>query len=179
MYSLIIYYVVSLNEFYSAINKVENSLIRTDADELTYNLHIMIRFDLELQLLEGKLKVKDLPEAWNARYLNDLGVVVPSDSKGCLQDVHWYAGLIGGQFQGYTLGNIMSSQFYQAAEESIPHLSNEIKEGSFKSLKNWLQQNLHKHGKKFTGPEVLKMATKKDLTAEPYMQYLRKKFPIK
>ena len=170
---------VSLKDFYSAINKVSSSLIRTDADELTYNLHVMIRFNLEIEMLEGKLKVKDLPEAWNARYLNDLGVIVPNDAVGCLQDVHWYASLIGGQFQGYTLGNIMSAQFYDSAEQSLPNLASEIKNGSFVNLKNWLEQNLHKHGKKFSGLEVLKMATKKDLTIDPYMAYLRKKFPIK
>lgn len=170
---------VSLKEFYSAINKVSTSLIRTDADELTYNLHVMIRFNLELEMLEGKLKVKDLPEAWNACYLNDLGVVVPNDSMGCMQDVHWYGGFIGGQFQGYTLGNIMSAQFYESAEQSIPNLATEIKEGTFVNLKNWLEQNLHKYGKKFTGLEVLKMATQKDLTIDPYVNYLKKKFPIK
>ncbi len=170
---------VSLNNFYCAINKVSASLIRTDADELTYNLHVIIRFNLELEMLEGKLKVKDLPEAWNSRYLNDLGVVVPNDAEGCMQDVHWYGSLIGGQFQGYTLGNIMSAQFYESAEIAIPNLSAEIKEGNFASLKGWLGQNLHKYGKKFTGLEVLKMATKKDLTIDPYMAYLRKKFPIK
>jgi carboxypeptidase Taq len=170
---------VSLNNFYSAINKVSTSLIRTDADELTYNLHVIIRFNLELEMLEGKLKVKDLPEAWNAQYLNSLDVVVPSDTEGCMQDVHWYAGLIGGQFQGYTLGNIMSAQFYESAEQTLSNLSTEIKEGKFANLKTWLEQNLHKYGKKFTGLEVLKMATKKNLTIDPYMAYLKKKFPIK
>ncbi|WP_148697643.1 carboxypeptidase M32 [Silvanigrella aquatica] len=170
---------VSLKEFYLAINKVSANLIRTDADELTYNLHVMIRFQLELEMLEGKLKVKDLPEAWNAYYLKDLGLKVPSDSLGCLQDTHWYGSLIGGQFQGYTLGNIMSAQFYEAAEKAIPNLSSQFKEGHFSPLKNWLEQNLHKYGKKFKGLEVLKRATQKDLTIEPYMNYLRKKFPIK
>lgn len=170
---------VSLKEFYAAINKVTNSLIRTDSDELTYNVHVLIRFQLELEMLEGKLKVKDLPEAWNARYLSDLGVVVPNDSEGCLQDVHWYSGLIGGQFQGYALGNIMSAQFYEAASQAHPNLSHEFKDGNFSNLKNWLQQNLHKNGKKFTGLEVLKMATQEEFTIDPYMNYLKKKFPIK
>lgn len=170
---------VSLLEFYSAINKVSNSLIRTDADELTYNIHVMIRFDLELQMLEGNLKVKDLPEAWNSRYLSDLGMNVPSDSLGCLQDVHWFCGLIGGEFQGYTLGNIMSAQFFEAAENANPLLSNEIKNGSFENLKKWLEKNLYQHGKKYNGLEVLKKATNKDLTIDPYMSYLKKKYPIK
>ena len=106
---------VPLDTFYRAINKVERSLIRTDADEVTYNLHVMLRFDLELDLLEGRLAVKDLPEAWRARFQSDLGIPVPDDKDGVLQDVHWYAGTIGGAFQGYTLGNILSAQFFAAA----------------------------------------------------------------
>ena len=96
--------------FHRAINRVERSLIRTDADELTYNLHVMIRFDLELEMLEGRLAVRDLRDAWNERYRSDLGVVPERDGDGVLQDVHWYAGLIGGQFQGYAIGNVMSAQ---------------------------------------------------------------------
>ncbi len=114
---------VSLDAFYRAINKVQPSLIRTDADEVTYNLHVMVRFDLELALLEGTLAVRDLPEAWRERYAADLGIAPPDDRDGVLQDVHWYGGLIGGAFQGYTLGNIMSAQFYDAAvraHSSIP-----------------------------------------------------------
>ncbi|RYZ76269.1 MAG: carboxypeptidase M32, partial [Proteobacteria bacterium] len=96
----------SLETFYKAINRVEQSLIRTDADEVTYNLHVMIRFDLESQLLEGKLRIKDLPDAWNARYKSDLGLTPPDARTGVLQDVHWFSDVIGGAFQGYTIGNI-------------------------------------------------------------------------
>lgn len=170
---------VSLNEFYAAINQVSKSLIRTDADELHYNLHVMIRFELELDMLEGRVKIKDLPEAWNAAYARDLGVVPPDDALGCMQDIHWYDGLIGGQFQGYTLGNIMSAQFFAAAERSNPNIWGGIKTGNFKPLQSWLQQNLYQYGKKYTSLEVLKQATGDPLHIEPYMQYLRKKFPIK
>ena len=111
---------VPLETFYRAINKVERSLIRTDADEVTYNLHVMMRFDLELDLLEGRLAVKDLPEAWRARFQADFGIAPPDDRDGCLQDVHWYAGGVGGGFQGYTLGNILSAQFYAAALQRPP-----------------------------------------------------------
>ena len=104
-----------LETFYRAINKVARSLIRTDADEVTYNLHVMMRFDLELALLEGRLAVKDLPEAWRARFAADFGIAPPDDRDGCLQDVHWYAGAVGGGFQGYTIGNILAAQFYAAA----------------------------------------------------------------
>jgi carboxypeptidase Taq len=107
--------------FYRAINKVQRSLIRTDADEVTYNLHIMMRFDLELELLEGSLRVKDLPEAWRARMTPDLGLAPDDDRDGCLQDVHWYGvGTVGGGFQSYTIGNILSAQFCDAAVKAHP-----------------------------------------------------------
>lgn len=167
---------VSVDEFYKAINKVTPSLIRTDADELTYNLHVMIRFDLELAMLEGNLKIADLPQAWNERYKKDLGVDVPNDNLGCLQDVHWFCSFVGGQFQGYTLGNIMSAQFYTAALKANPIIENEIREGKFETLRNWLTKNLHQYGKKFTGLEVLKKATGQELNIEPYLSYLKKKF---
>src|SRR6516165_9600261 len=122
---------VPLDTFYRAINKVERSLIRTDADELTYNLHIMLRFDLELKLLEGRLRVKDLPEAWRAGMQADLGVAPSGDRDGCLQDVHWYFGSIGGGFQSYTIGNILSAQFYDATMKAHPDISSEIANGKF------------------------------------------------
>src|SRR5690606_5740073 len=113
---------VSLDEFYRAINKVQPSLIRVEADEVTYNLHVIIRFELECELLEGSLSVADLPETWRARYEEYLGVTPPDDRDGVLQDVHWYAGPIGGQFQGYTLGNILTGLFYQAALQANPSI---------------------------------------------------------
>ena len=111
---------IEFETFYRAINKVQRSLIRTDADEVTYNLHIMMRFDLELELLEGHLRVKDLPEAWRARMQADLGLAPADDRDGCLQDVHWYGGTVGGGFQSYTIGNILSAQFYAAALKTVP-----------------------------------------------------------
>ncbi|HBY08716.1 MAG TPA: carboxypeptidase, partial [Chloroflexi bacterium] len=129
---------VPLDTFYRAINKVQPSLIRTDADEVTYNLHVMIRFDLEMDLLEGKLAIKDLPEAWHARYESDLGLRAPSDVNGVLQDVHWYFGLIGGMFQGYTLGNIINGTWYATALESHPEIPANFATGKFDTLRNWL-----------------------------------------
>ncbi len=126
---------VPLDAFYRAINRVEPSLIRTDADELTYNLHVMLRFDLEVELLEGRLAVRDLPEAWRERYRADLGVVPPDDRDGVLQDMHWYHGSIGGAFQGYTLGNILSAQFFDAAVTAVPSIPDEIERGEFGSLR--------------------------------------------
>ena len=130
---------VTLDTFYRAINVVRRSLIRTDADEVTYNLHPMIRFEFELQLLEGALSVKDLPEAWHAAYQKDLGVRALDDRDGVLQDVHWFAGLVGGMFQGYTLGNILSAQFYQQALKVHPDIPAEISQGKFDTLHSWLR----------------------------------------
>jgi carboxypeptidase Taq len=167
---------VPLDVFYRAINRVERSLIRTDADEVTYNLHVMIRFDFELQLLEGKLAVRDLPEAWRERYKADLGVASPDDRDGVLQDVHWYGGQIGGSFQGYTLGNILSAQFFDAAIRANPQIPDQIASGAFTPLHAWLQQNIYQHGAKFTANELVKRATGQPLTIEPYIRYLRTKY---
>lgn len=167
---------VSLDTFYRAVNKVERSLIRTDADEVTYNLHVMLRFDFELDLLEGKLAVRDLPEAWKARYQSDLGIRPPDDKDGVLQDVHWYAGLVGGSFQGYTLGNIMGAMFFDAALKARPTISEEITKGEFGTLHTWLRENVYREGRKFTASEVLERATGLSLTIDPYIRYLTAKY---
>jgi carboxypeptidase Taq len=166
----------SLETFYRAINKVDRTLIRTDADEVTYNLHVMIRFDLELAMLEGSLAVRDLPEAWNERYREDLGIVPPSDREGVLQDVHWYTGQIGGMFQGYTLGNIMSAQFFEAALAAQPEIPVHIQQGNFEPLHYWLKQNIYQHGRKYTPAEVVEQATGRSLTIEPFIRYIQKKY---
>lgn len=167
---------VDLDTFYRAINKVEPSLIRTDADELTYNLHVMIRFDLELAMLEGKLAIKDLPEAWRERYKSDLGVFDQGDRDGVLQDVHWHFGPIGGMFQGYTLGNILSAQYYEAALQAHPHIPDEIRQGQFSTLHGWLKENIYQHGAKYNALELTERATGSPLTIDPYIGYLKKKF---
>ncbi|MBE7529495.1 MAG: carboxypeptidase M32 [Ardenticatenaceae bacterium] len=167
---------VSQDTFYRAINKVQPSLIRTDADEVTYNLHVMIRFDLELALLEGTLAVQDLPEAWHARYEADLGVRAPSDVDGVLQDVHWYAGTVGGSFQGYTLGNVMSALFFEQALRAHPAIPAEIEQGEFGTLHGWLRENIYRHGRKFTANELIERVTGGPLTTEPYIRYLRTKY---
>ncbi len=166
----------SVRDFYRASNKVSRSLIRTDADEVTYNLHVMIRFALELELLEGSLEISDLPEAWHARYESDLGVRAPSDVDGVMQDVHWYAGTIGGSFQGYTLGNIMASQFYDAALEAHPNIPADIAQGHFEQLHSWLKENLYVHGVKFTPNELLNNITGGPLKIEAYIKYLKEKY---
>ncbi len=167
---------VPLDTFYRAINKVQRSLIRTDADEVTYNLHVMLRFDLELELLEGTLQARDLPEAWRERYRADLGITPPDERDGVLQDVHWFGGIVGGSFQGYTLGNILSAQFYETATLAHPLIEQEIAAGEFGTLHGWLKDNLYQHGRKYTAPELVERATGGPLSIEPYMRYLRGKF---
>ncbi len=167
---------VSLDQFYRAINKVQPSLIRTDADEVTYNLHVMIRFDLELDLLDGRLKIADLPEAWHARYQQDLGVRAPDDRDGVLQDVHWHGSFIGGQFQCYTLGNIMAAQFYAAAVRKHPSIPAEVAKGEFATLRGWLRENVYQHGAKFTAAELLQRATGKPMGTDDYIAYLWNKY---
>nr|PZN57216.1 MAG: carboxypeptidase [Chloroflexota bacterium] len=167
---------VSLDAFYRAVNNVRRSLIRTDADEVTYNLHVMLRFDLEVALLEGKLEVRHLPEAWNDRYRSDLGIVPPDDRDGVLQDVHWFSGLIGGMFQGYTLGNILSAQFFEAATTAHPEILTEIGQGRFSTLHGWLKENLYRHGRKFTTHELVQRVTGGPISVEPYLRYLKTKY---
>ena len=167
---------VPLDTFYRAINKVQRSLIRTDADEVTYNLHVMMRFDFELALLEGKLAVKDLPEAWRERFKTDLGIVPPDDRDGVLQDVHWYSGPIGGAFQGYTLGNILSAQFFEAACRAHPEIPEEIGRGEFATLHAWLRENIYQHGRKYLPLELVERVTGGPIRIEPYIRYLRAKY---
>lgn len=167
---------VSLETFYRAINKVARSLIRTDADEVTYNLHVMIRFDLELALLEGNLAVRDLPEAWNERYRSDLGVIPPTDKDGVLQDVHWYSARVGGMFQGYTLGNLMSAQFFETALAELPTIPEQIEQGNFQLLYAWLQDKIYRHGCKFTAAETIQRVTGRSLKTEPLIRYIQRKY---
>jgi carboxypeptidase Taq len=167
---------VPLETFFRAINKVERSLIRTDADEVTYNLHVMLRFDLELDLLEGRLAVKDLPEAWHARFQADFGLAPPDDRDGCLQDVHWYGGSVGGAFQSYTIGNILSAQFYAAALKAHPDIPQAIAKGEFGTLRSWLSDRLYRHGRKFKPGEIVERATGMPMTIAPYVAYLRAKY---
>lgn len=167
---------IPLEQYYRAINRVIPSLVRTDADEVTYNLHVMLRFELEMQMLEGTLEVRHLPQAWNDLYRSDLGVAPAEDKDGCLQDVHWYSGKIGGAFQGYTLGNIMSAAFYDAALQAHPEISMEIEHGQFGALLGWLRENIYRHGCVFTADEMVERITGGPLRIEPYMDYLRTKY---
>jgi carboxypeptidase Taq len=165
----------SLEDFYRAINRVENSLIRVEADEATYNLHIMIRFELEKELLEGRVDVRKLPGAWNDRMEEYLGVRPESDAEGVLQDIHWSLGAIG-YFPTYALGNLMSTQLFNAARKAIPNLDDRIRQGSFSELLAWLRENVHRHGRKKSAGEILTDATGSGLAVDSWIQYIRGKY---
>ena len=139
-------------------------------------LHIMLRFDFELALLEGRLEVKDLPEAWRARFETDFGTAPCDDRDGCLQDAHWYAGAVGGGFQGYAIGNILGAQFYAAALRAHPQIPSEMARGRFGALHAWLREHLYRHGRKFTPDELVERATGSPMSIAPYIAYLRDKY---
>jgi len=162
-------------ELYQAINRVQPSFIRVEADEVTYNLHILLRFELETQLLEGTLSVMDLPDAWNAKMQEYLGITPPNDTLGCLQDIHWAGGLIG-YFPTYTIGNLLSAQLREAMLHDIPNLETLIEQGEFSSILQWLRQHIHVYGRKFLPQELVILATGKPLSADPYLTYLQTKF---
>lgn len=166
---------VSLEAFYKAINKVKPSFIRVEADEATYNLHIMLRLELEIALAEGSLEVKDLPEAWNARMQEYLGIVPPDDRLGVLQDVHWSAGLIG-YFPTYALGNLVSAQLWEVIHRDLPDLESRIARGEFADLLAWLREKIHRHGAKFEPQDLIQRVTGSPITPEPYLRYLTAKY---
>ncbi len=161
---------------YRAVNRVRRSLIRTDADELTYNLHVIVRFDLELELLAGTLSVADLPEAWAERYRSDLGVVPNGAADGVLQDLHWFGGAIPGHFQGYTIGNVLSVAFFDAARSALGDLDAQIAAGDFAPLRAWLREHVHAHGRRYPPLELAQRVTGAPLRVEPYLGYLRAKY---
>ena len=161
--------------FYRAINKVHPSFIRVEADEVTYCLHIMLRFELENALVERKLKVAEVPEAWNAKMKEYLGIVPPDDVRGCLQDIHWSGGMIG-YFATYALGSIFSLQLFDKAVSDIPALPSQIEHGQFGELLKWLRTNLHQHGRKFTLDELARKITGEPLQTKSYLRYLKNKY---
>ncbi|MEN6406679.1 MAG: carboxypeptidase M32 [Thermoguttaceae bacterium] len=165
---------VSFEEFYFAINDVRPSLIRIEADEATYNLHILIRFELERALLDGQLQAADLPAAWNEKYQTYLGVTPPNDRDGVLQDVHWSAGLIG-YFPTYALGNLYAAQFFAQARRDIGDLDARLTAGDFRPLLDWLRDRIHRHGQRWSAAELVRRATGRELSIEPLMEHLRTK----
>jgi carboxypeptidase Taq len=161
--------------FCRAVNKVQPSLIRMEADELTYDLHILVRFELERELIGGTLEPRDLPAAWNDRVRSYLGIEVPDDSHGVLQDVHW-AGADFGYFPTYSLGNVIAAQLWEAMHEAIPDLERQIEAGQFEPLREWLREQVHRHGRKYSAAEVVERATGRPIEVGPYVRYLTGKF---
>lgn len=161
--------------FYRAVNRVIPSFIRVEADEVTYNLHIMLRFELENDLVERKLRVADVPEAWNAKMKEYLGIVPPNDAAGCLQDIHW-SGASLGYFSTYSLGNFFSVQLFEAALRANRDIQDQISRGEFSGLLGWLRENVHQHGRKFTLNELAVRATGEPLQTRYYLDYLKKKY---
>ena len=159
---------------FRAVNAVSRSLIRVEADETTYNLHIVMRFELELALVEGRLAVDDLPSAWNERMAGDLGVEVPDDGVGVLQDIHWGIGAIG-YFSTYTLGNLVAAQLWERIRVDLPDVDERIEAGDFAPLRAWLGEHLHRHGRKYSGRELLLRVTGEELSPQPFLRYLREK----
>lgn len=166
---------VSIDAFYKAINKVEPSFIRVEADEATYNMHIMLRLELEIAMAEGSLEVKDLPEAWNAGMQDYLGLTPPDDGVGVLQDVHWSQGSIG-YFSTYALGNLISAQLWERMLKDIPDADQQIAGGDFKAITSWMRENVHRHGAKYEPQELVQRVTGRKIDQEPYLRYLTKKY---
>ena len=166
---------VAQEDFYRAVNTVSPSLIRVEADEATYDLHIAIRFELERDLIDGSLSVDDLPSAWNSKYEQYLGITPDTDSNGVLQDVHWSAGLIG-YFPTYSLGNLYASQFFAAARRDLGDLDAIFAAGQFTELKNWLNKHVHQHGKRYSGRELGERITGQPLEHSELLAHLESKF---
>ena len=165
---------VSLEQFHRAINRAQPSLIRVDADETTYGLHIILRFELEQELLVGGLATADLPEAWNAKLEELLGIRPPSNRLGCLQDVHWSGGMFG-YFPTYQLGNVLSVQIWERLEADLPDAYDQVERGSFEAIHEWLREQLYRHGRKFTPADTIERVAGGPIDPEPYLRYLREK----
>jgi carboxypeptidase Taq len=166
---------VDIKSFYKGINKVEPSLIRVEADEATYNMHIMLRLELEIAMIEGSVEVKDLPELWNTKFEEYLGLTPPNDAEGVLQDIHWSFGGLG-YFSTYALGNLISVQLWEKINAAIPDLDDQIRQGKFEALLGWLRENVHTHGRKYEPQELVQQVTGSKITPEPYLRYLEAKY---
>ena len=166
---------VQLQDFYAAINDSRPSLIRVEADEVTYNLHILIRFELEMALLQDELRVGDLPDAWHEKYRDYLGITSPTDADGVLQDVHWSAGLFG-YFPTYSLGNLYAAQFFAQARQDLGDLEEQFRHGEFSRLRDWLRTNIHQHGRRYTPAELVERVTGKPLSHAALMEHLTTKY---
>ncbi len=166
---------VSLEAFHRALNRVQPSLIRVEADEVTYNLHIMLRFELENALVERQIAIRDLPDLWNARMEEYLGILPDSDANGVLQDIHWSLGTLG-YFPTYALGNLMSAQLFGQAKEDVPDLDDQIASGRFDGLLGWLREHVHRYGRELTATQILERATGEGLQARSWLAYIRARY---
>jgi carboxypeptidase Taq len=166
---------VGESSFVQAVSAVRPGLIRGDADEVTYGLHIILRFELERELLAGTVEVQDLPDVWNARMHEYLGVEVPDDAHGVLQDMHWSAGLFG-YFPTYQLGNVISVQIWRQAVSELGDLEGQFARGEFTVLREWLREQIYRHGSRYSPPELLRRVTGSEIDPDPYLEYLRAKF---
>jgi carboxypeptidase Taq len=163
------------DSFYRAVNTVRPTFVRVEADEVTYNLHTLLRFEMEVDLLEGRLEAKHAPEAWNAKVKDYLGLTVTEDRLGVLQDTHWASGLIG-YFPTYTIGNLASAQLFNKAVTDLPSIPDDIAHGRFAGLLGWLRQNVHQHARIYLPADLIQVATGEPLSAKPYLHYLKQKF---
>lgn len=166
---------VSNDAIYRGVNKVQPTLRRLDADECTYNLHIILRFEIEVALIEGDLRVADIPGLWKSKMKEYLGLEVPDDARGCLQDIHWSHGSIG-YFPTYTLGNLYAAQFLEKLLEDLPTLWEEVGAGDFAGLLSWLRANVHRVGRRKQPVELVRDVTGKEPSSEAYLNYLEKKY---
>lgn len=166
---------ISFDTFYQGINKITPSFIRVEADELTYPIHIILRFEIEKGLIEGTIQVRDIPELWNAKMENYLGITPPTNREGCLQDVHWSMGAFG-YFPTYTLGNLYAAHLFEGFEKEHPEWKKNVASGELGFIKGWLHEKIHQHGRRYSTEQLLKNATGRSLTAEPYLKYLSEKY---
>lgn len=166
---------VNARTFYKAVNKVEPSFIRVNADEATYNLHIMLRLEIEIGMVDGSIQVRDLPEIWNTKMHDYLGVTPPNDAQGVLQDIHWSYGSVG-YFSTYALGNIISAQLWEKINQDIKNLDEQVRKGQFAELREWLRVNIHQYGHKYDPRDLVRKITGQDIDSAAYVRYLTKKY---
>jgi carboxypeptidase Taq len=166
---------VTPEQIYAAVNRVQPSLIRVEADECTYNLHIIVRFEIEVALIEGALRVQDVPEVWNSTITKYLGLDVPDDARGCLQDIHWSHGAFA-YFPTYALGNLYAAQLFQRIEREVPGLWQAVEDGNFGPLLAWLRDRVHRHGRRKVAPEILREVTGEAPSSEAFLAYLEGKY---
>ena len=166
---------IKFNDFYKAVNVVKPSLIRTEADELTYSLHVIIRYEIEKMIFNDEITVEELPRVWNEKYKEYLGIEPQNDSEGVLQDMHWSGGSFG-YFPSYALGNLYNAQFYNKIKKDIPDLKEKMEAGEFLCIKEWLGENIHRHGSVYKPEELIRMITGEELNAKYFIEYLNEKY---